>query len=177
MRRLVRAFWITLALLFLVEAWLWDHLQPVVAWLVERLPLKKLKARIAAGIRHLPPTAVLVVFLVPALVLLPFKLFAMLLLARGQLVSATGILIVAKVVGLGLTAFIFDAARDRLLLIAWFRWVYVRVLAWRDWAHAMVDPIKRRIRRYLRMFAPRRASRAVRLLLRIRRRMHAVQSA
>jgi len=177
LRRLVRAFWILLALVFLIEAWLWDHLQPVVAWVVERLPLKRLKARIAAWIRQLPPTATLIVFLVPVAVLFPFKLLAMLLLARGEFISATGILIAAKLVGVGITAFMFDAARDRLLLIAWFRWLYWRVIAWRDWAHAIVDPIKRRIRRLKRLFAPRRASRAVRLLLRIRRRMHALQTA
>jgi hypothetical protein len=176
MRYLVRAFWILLALVFLVEAWLWDHLQPVVAWVVERLPLRKLKAKIAAWIKHLPPTATLVVFLVPVVALLPFKLFAVVLMARGEFLSATGILILAKLLGVGITAFMFDAARERLLLIAWFRWLYWHVMAWRDWAHAMIDPIRRRVRRYVRMFAPRRASRAVRLLLRIRRRAHAVQT-
>ena len=34
MRRFLRPLWILLALLFLVEAWLWDDLEPVVA----RLP-------------------------------------------------------------------------------------------------------------------------------------------
>jgi len=170
MRYLVRTLWVTIALLVLVETWLWDHLRPVVGWVVERLPLKTLKARIAAWIKHLPPTATLVVFLVPVLVLIPFKIFALVLMARGEFISATGILVLAKVVGVGVTAFMFDAARDRLLLIAWFRWLYWRVIAWNEWAHAIVDPIKLRIRRYIRMFAPGRASRAVRLLLRLRRR-------
>jgi len=170
MRYLVRTLWVTVALLVLVETWLWDHLRPVVGWVVERLPLKALKARIAAWIKHLPPTATLVVFLVPVLVLIPFKIFALVLMARGEFISATGILVLAKVVGVGVTAFMFDAARDRLLLIAWFRWLYWRVIAWNEWAHAIVDPIKLRIRRYIRMFAPGRASRAVRLLLRLRRR-------
>src|SRR5262245_35376901 len=177
MRTIARILWIAFAILFLIEAWLWDHLQPVVAWVVERLPLKRLKAKIAVWIRHLPPTATLIVFIVPAALLLPFKLLAVWLMARGEFISATGLLIVAKLVGVGITAFIFDAARERLLLIAWFRWLYWRVIAWRDWAHAIVDPIKRRIRRYARIFAPRRTSRAVRLLMRIRRRMHGPQPA
>jgi len=171
MRHLVRALWVTIALLVLLETWLWDHLRPVVAWIVERLPLKALKAKIADWVRHLPPTATLIVFLVPVLVLIPFKLFALVLLARGEFISATGILVLAKLVGVGVTAFMFDAAREQLLMIDWFRWVYWRVIAWNDWAHALVDPIRRRIRQYRHMFAPRRASRAVRLLLRLRRRV------
>ena len=56
---------------------------------------------------------------------------------------------------------------------AWFRRLYDRVVGWRDWANAMVEPIRRRMLRWLRMFTPRRAGRAVRLLLRLRRRIHA----
>jgi hypothetical protein len=47
------------------------------------------------------------------------------------------------------------------------------VMAWLDWAHALVAPIKRRIKRLLRIFRPKRAGRALRLLWRIRRRMRA----
>jgi hypothetical protein len=37
-------------------------------------------------------------------------------------------------------------------------------------AHAVLDPIKRRIKQWFRIFAPNRAGRTLRLLLRIRRR-------
>jgi len=43
MRRWLRPLWIVLALLFLLEAWLWDHLEPLVAWFVDLLPLGRLK--------------------------------------------------------------------------------------------------------------------------------------
>jgi hypothetical protein len=45
------------------------------------------------------------------------------------------------------------------------------MLVWLDWAHGMIDPIKERIRRAFRMFAPKRAGRTLRLLRRIRRKM------
>ena len=51
---------------------------------------------------------------------------------------------------------------------------YVSVLdVLNDWdkAHALIDPIKARIRVWLRLFAPGRAGRTVKLLRRIRRRM------
>jgi hypothetical protein len=45
------------------------------------------------------------------------------------------------------------------------------------WAHELVDPIKRRLRRAFRMFAPKRAGRTLRLLMRIRRRMQTPRQA
>jgi hypothetical protein len=105
--------------------------------------------------------------------LLPFKLAGLWLLARGYWMGAAGTLFFAKIVGLGSTAFVFDAARQKLLQLDWFRWLYDLVMAWRAWAHELVDPIKEQIKARIAMFAPHRAGRAVRLLLRIRRRVRA----
>jgi hypothetical protein len=41
------------------------------------------------------------------------------------------------------------------------------------WAHELIDPIKRRLKTFFRMWGPRRAGRTLRLLARIRRRMQA----
>jgi hypothetical protein len=73
MRRWLRPFWIVLALLFLLEAWLWDHLQPLVAWAVSLIPWSRLKARLARAIAGLPPWATLFVFAVPFIAMLPLK--------------------------------------------------------------------------------------------------------
>jgi hypothetical protein len=173
MRRLLRPFLILIALLFLLEAWLWSHLAPVVAFVVARIPLYRLKARMAAAIERLPPTGTLVVFLVPVVLLFPMKLLGVWLLARGVWLGALLVLALAKTVSLGVTAFIFDLTRPKLLELAWFRYLYARVLAWLDWAHALIDPIKLRIRIALRAFAPSRAGRTLRLLSRIRRRLRA----
>jgi hypothetical protein len=47
---------------------------------------------------------------------------------------------------------------------------------WLEWAHQLIDPIKRRLRSMLRTWAPARAGRALRLLVRIRRRMQATRA-
>jgi hypothetical protein len=177
MYRLFRPFLILLALIFLMEAWLWERLAPVVAWLVARIPLREIKARMAACIERLPPTGTLVVFVFPVLLLLPLKFIGLWMLARGHWFGALGTLALAKVVSLGVTAFIFDLTRDKLLQLAWFSWLYQRVMAGLAWAHALVDPIKRRLKTWLRMFAPKRAGRMLRLLIRIRRRMQAARAA
>jgi len=173
MRKLVRAFWVFLALVFLLEAWLWDHLQPIVARFVALVPWERLKARLAALIETLSPTATLIVFIVPVVVLFPVKLLEFWLLAHKRWLSALVLLALAKLIGLGVTAFIFDVTRDKLLLMPWFRRIYDYVMGLRDWAHELVDPVQQRLKQWLRVFAPGRSGRAFRLLLRLRRRMHA----
>ena len=62
-----------LAVLFLVEAWLWDHLEPVVARVVGLIPWQGVKSALVRLIARLSPEATLIVFVVPFIVLLPLK--------------------------------------------------------------------------------------------------------
>jgi hypothetical protein len=177
MRRLLRPILIVLAVVFLVEAWLWRHLEPIVEWIVERLPFRRLKAWCRAMIARLSPMAVLPVFIIPVLALLPFKVFGLWLLARGAWVGASVTLVMAKFASMGVTAFIIDVTLPKLLQLAWFRWLYEHVIIWLKWAHGLVDPLKARIKVWLRVFGPRHARRAFRLLRRIRARMRAERRA
>jgi hypothetical protein len=177
MHRLLRPVLFLLALLFLLEAWLWTHLEPIVAWVVAVIPLKRLKARIAAAIERLSPTATLIVFAVPFIVLFPLKVLEFWLLAHRHWLGAVLVLVAAKLLGLGVTAFIFEAARPKLLQMPWFRRFYDWVLWLLARAHALVDPLKRRIKLWLRMLSPERAGRTLRLFRRIRRRMRATRAA
>ena len=172
MRRLFRPLLVLLAILFLIEAWLWDHLKPIVAAIVGILPWDRFKLWLRTLIERLPPWAVLIVFVIPLLILLPVKFLEFWFIAHRQWFWAGVTLVAAKLVGLGVTAFIFEVTRDKLLQMAWFARVYDWVLWLRDWAHALVDPIKQRIKRFMRLFAPGRTGRALRLFRRIRARMH-----
>jgi hypothetical protein len=171
MRRWLRPLWIVVALLFLLEAWLWDHLRPVVGFLVGLIAWDRLKARLKLAIEHLPPWATLVVFVIPFAVLFPLKIAEVYFLAQRQWIAAGAVLLLAKLLGLGVTAFIFDATRDKLLQMPWFRSLYDRVMWLRDWAHAQVEPIRSRIRSYFWLMQPHRAGRFFRRLARLRRRM------
>jgi hypothetical protein len=192
MRRLLRPLWILLALVFLFEAWLWEHLRPIVAWIVDRIAWAKLKARVAAWIEHLPPYPTLLVFLVPVVLLFPIKVIGLWFLARGWWLGAMATLAGAKVVSMGTTAFIFDVTRPKLLQLPWFRWLYDHVLAWLDKAHVLIDPIKERMRTWFRrqvapirrrlaslfwLARPKRAGRFLRRLAWLRRRMQRAPAA
>ncbi len=73
MHRMLKPFWVLLALVFLFEAWLWDHLAPIIAAVVNVVPWGRVKRWLAAAIERLPPWATLIVFVIPLLVLLPLK--------------------------------------------------------------------------------------------------------
>jgi hypothetical protein len=170
-RRLTHPLLVLLAIIFLIEAWLWRHLEPLVESIVAWFPLRPVKAWVAGFVRKLPPAATLVVFAVPAVVLFPLKFVGLWLLAHKYWFSAGMILVLAKLIGLGVTAFVFEVTRPKLLQMAWFRWIYDRVLIGLAWAHRLVDPIKQRIGRLLRLFRSEQSGRMLRLMWRIRRRM------
>src|SRR2546423_2698476 len=153
-RRALRPLLVTLALIFLVEAWLWDHLEPIVARIVGLIPWGPFKLWLRRLIEKLPPWACLVVFVVPVVLLFPLKIVGLWLIAHKQWVAATLVYVFAKMVGLGVTAFVFDVTRDKLLQMAWFRRMYDWFLWARAWAHGYVDPIKARLKRFFRLFAP-----------------------
>jgi hypothetical protein len=176
MRGILRPLWVLLALIFLLEAWLWDHLKPVVAAIVDVVPWGRLKLWLAALLERMPPWAALIVFIIPLIVLFPIKVAEVWFITHGQWLGAVVTLLAAKLVGLGVTAFVFDATRDKLLQMHWFARVYDWFLWTRDWAHALVEPYKHRVLVWMRRLRPAHAGRLLRRILRIRRRMRAVEA-
>src|ERR1700745_3409713 len=145
MRRLLQPVWVLLAVIFLIEAWLWDHLEPIVAKVVAAIPLRAFKQWLAERVNTLSPAMTLIVFIVPVLPLFPLKLVGLWLLTHEHWVSAAFTILFAKFLGVGVTAFIFDVTRPKLLEMALFEKLYEFILALRAKAKALVDPVKARI--------------------------------
>jgi hypothetical protein len=171
LRTLVRGFWVVLAVLFLIEAWLWSHLEPVVERLVTLIPWRGLKAALVRRIDGLSPQVTLVVFAIPFFLLTPVKFLEVWLIVTQQWIAAAVVLVLAKLVGVGLTAFIFETTKDKLLQMAWFRRVYDFFIWARAWAHQKVDPIARRLRTWRHVLRHFHSGRFAVRFLRIRRRM------
>lgn len=144
-QRLVRAFWFSLAVLFLIESWLWDNVKVGLVWLAHRLGLTRLEARLREFIAGLSAYATLAVFAVPALAILPLKLLAVGAIAHGHVITGLAVILAAKVLALGVTSFLFDISRDKLLQLSWFARLYDLVLRVRAWAHELVEPVRRRL--------------------------------
>jgi len=167
MRRLLQPFWVLLAIIFLIEAWLWDHLEPIVAKVVAMIPLRTFKQWLAERVDTLSPAMTLIVFIVPVLPLFPLKLVGLWLLTHEHWMSAVFTIVFAKFFGVGVTAFIFDVTRPKLLEMGWFERLYEFILGLRAKAKALVDPIKARIVEM--MSGEGWSSRTMRLIMRFRK--------
>jgi hypothetical protein len=174
LRRLLQPFWVLLAIIFLIEAWLWDHLEPIVAWFVALIPLHAFKRWLAERVDALSPAMTLIVFIVPVLPLFPLKLVGLWLLAHEHWTSAIFTILFAKFLGVGVTAFVFDVTRPKLLEMGWFEKLYEFILSLRAKAKALVDPIKARILDILTGSGEGWSVRVLRLIQRFRK---AVQQA
>jgi len=172
LRRLLQPFWVLLAIVFLIEAWLWDHLEPIVARLVAWIPLREFKEWLSDRVDALSPAMTLIVFAVPVIPLFPLKLVGLWLLTHEYWLAAIFTITFAKFAGVGITAFIFDVTREKLLEMRWFEKLYDFILMIRARATAMVEPIKARIREMLRGDGDGWSARTLRLIQRFRRSVH-----
>jgi hypothetical protein len=161
-------------LIFLIEAWLWDHLEPIVARVVAVIPLRAFKSWLAARVAQLSPAVTLIVFLVPAILLFPLKIAGAWLLMKQYWFSALMLIVFTKFLGVGVAAFIFDVTRPKLLQMAWFRAVYEFILDIRRRASELVAPIIARIKESMAQFRSGSSAHWWRFIQRLRSRAHAI---
>ena len=98
---------------FLIDDVVLAAIRPLVARLAEL----RLFTRIAAWLDRLPPYPTLILFLVPFAVLEPFKIAALVLLAKGQLAVGGTMLAVSHLLSIVLVERLFHATRAKLLTI------------------------------------------------------------
>ena len=146
MGKLGRAIGLAAAAIFVFEAWVWDGVVRFGRRVVDLIPWRSLKDALARLVARLPAPVVLAIFIIPVIVILPFKLAALYLIAHGRFVLGAATFIAAKFAGVGVTAFLFDICRDKLLTMGWLRWLHDHVMSWLAWAHRVVAPYKAQLR-------------------------------
>lgn len=108
------------AVLLLIEDWLWDVTARALDWLSTLAAVRALEN----GIVRLPPYAALATFVLPALLLVPVKIMALFALAHGHAPLGIAILLTAKVAGAALSARLYQLTKPALMSLAWFaRWL------------------------------------------------------
>ena len=131
-----RAAGAVLALLILFEEWGWLPLQAALARLAAWLPLEALEA----WIRRLQPLPALFLLTLPALALLPVKLVALALMARGQPWAGLAVFVLAKLLGTAVLARLYQLTRPALLQLAWFARLQA---SWLPWKAALLARLRR----------------------------------
>jgi len=119
---------VLVALLLLFEEWGWRPLSNLLAQLA-RFRIWALAELWLAG---LPPYGALVALGVPSMIVIPTKLIGVYLLATGHIVTATVIIVCAKLAGTALVARIFILTKPALMQISWFRRAYDWFVPWQE---------------------------------------------
>lgn len=145
-RRLQRALLMVLAVGFLIEAWLWAHTAPLIRRLAELLPFERLKQAIGHWAHRLPPYGALVLFVVPLILIEPINILALWFYAHKHFIFGSLCFLVAKLVGVGLMAFLFEVCQAQLRSIGWFSRLCDMVIAANAWAHRLVEPYKEQVK-------------------------------
>ncbi|MFJ3058726.1 hypothetical protein [Herbaspirillum sp. NPDC087042] len=127
-RRLLAPLIYTAALLLMLEEWLWDVTQAVLA----HIPSWPLLVRLQRWVEQLSPYAALAIFLAPTVLLLPVKVLALFSITHGHPTLGLVIVLVAKVLGTALVARIYALTRRSLLSLDWFRRYHDKLLDWKD---------------------------------------------
>lgn len=142
--RLVSAFWFTLAIIFLIESWIWDHVKDWLRLIERALGLERFEPWLQNFVAPLSPWMTLALFAIPMIGVLPFKIAAFALLASGHVVLGVIFIFLVKSLTLGVEAFLFDICRDKLLQMEWFAGLYSMILDIRAWSSMLVKPMKLR---------------------------------
>lgn len=143
-RQLARAFWFTLALVFLAESWLWDNVKEWLRALGKAAGVERFEPWLARLVASLSPQMTLALFAIPMVAVLPAKLVGLSLLAQGHVVTGVVAILLIKTLTLGVEAFLFDICREKLLEMEWFGRFYSLVLDFRAWATTLVKPYNER---------------------------------
>lgn len=115
------------ALILLFEEWIWNAMLRATARLAAHPWVQAAERRLAA----LEPIEALCAFILPVVALLPFKLAAVYVLARGKFIAGTLVLILAKIASTALGVRIYYTVRPQLHTIAWYARWEAAFLAWK----------------------------------------------
>lgn len=147
-RRFLRALGFPLVLLAAAliwfEEWLWD---PLGLWM-RRIGQWPLLQRLETLIRQAPPWLALMLFGIPLLTLLPFKVAGLWLIAHRHSLLGVCVFLSAKLVGTALGARLLELTQPSLMRLATFRWLWNEFTHLREYAYARVhrNVLWRRIR-------------------------------
>jgi hypothetical protein len=149
MKRLLAPLWFLLASLFLLEAWLWERLGPLVRRFVDWAPWRPLTERLSRRLATLRPYPALLCVAVPLLMLVPLKFVEVALLIQQRYALAILTLLLAKLLGMGVASWLFAICKPALLEIGWVARTYAALLRAVDWAHGKTAPYRRWLQRRL----------------------------
>ncbi len=123
-----------LAVLLLVEEWIWDVLTTLGRRLIVWLHLLRFDNWLIMA----TPGVALAAFAIPVAVLTPVKFLAFWMMANGQFAEGVALFVTAKLVATLLVSHMFVLTREKLLTFSWFAMLYGLITRALKWAHEQI---------------------------------------
>jgi hypothetical protein len=131
MKKILLSF---LAVILIIEEWLWDALSAFGHSLIRWLNLEAFEQWLS----RTSPTLALVAFSIPIMIVTPINLLAFGLLAHGMILQGILLELLAKLLGTVLIARVFALTKPQLLTFTFLRVIYTTITGWLHWAHQKI---------------------------------------
>jgi hypothetical protein len=166
--RTLRPALIMLALAFLFEVWVWDHLVAAIRWILDQIPWAEFRRRGRAQFNRWPAIVSVLTFGVPFLIVEGGCTVSVILVALGHILLGTLLYISLKILLLTMVALIFDLTKERLMTLAWFVFIHEKLIAFHHYAGEIVAPYREVALRVLRAFRGRARAWRRRFMIQLR---------
>ncbi len=123
-----------LAIILIIEEWLWDALSALGHFLAYHLGL----ARFELWLAQTSPYQALFAICIPVLLVTPINIAAVWLLINGLVLQGIALEIVAKLFGTLFIARFFTLTKKQLLTFRLLAWIYNTISYWLRWAHERI---------------------------------------
>lgn len=123
-----------LAVLLIIEEWLWESLSAFGHCLAYYLGL----ARFENWLAQTTPYQSLIAISIPIVIITPINIAAIWLIAQGLILQGVALEICAKLLGTLFVARFFSLTKQQLLTFSLIAWVYYKITYCLHWAHEII---------------------------------------
>ncbi|NNM80690.1 MAG: hypothetical protein HKM01_09620 [Gallionella sp.] len=121
-------FTLVMFVVILIEEAFWSVFETVSGFFERFKLIRKLEEFVAAR----SPAICLALFLIPILLMLPFKFVGVWLIARGHPLDGLFVFLLAKATGTFLAARLLAITKNKLMTIRWFAYCFEKFIGWKD---------------------------------------------
>lgn len=114
--------------IIIVEEAFWSVFEALSGFFARFGLVRKLENFVAAR----RPATCLALFLIPVLLMLPFKFAGLWLIAHGHALDGLFVFVMAKVTGTFLAARLLAITKSKLMTIGWFAYCYEKFISWKE---------------------------------------------
>ncbi len=149
-RRPSRLAALPLAVIFLIETWVWRKLVALATYLASLLPWERFRDAARRVLNRAPAIVSVALFGVPLAVSEGGAFISVVMMATGHLFMGMALYVGMKIFGLFLVPVIFELTREKLLSLPWFAFLFARFEALHAMANRFVAPYKEAARELAR---------------------------